>query len=124
PLEAVAISGDGKYLASAGTDHTVMLWELASLRGRKLVGHRNAVRGVAFSPDHTHLASTSEDGGLWLWDVATGEGEQLVDYTHSLRPVVWLDASTLLVGAFDGALGRIDITTRKATWTRNHRAEL
>ncbi|HVK85032.1 MAG TPA: WD40 repeat domain-containing protein, partial [Kofleriaceae bacterium] len=45
PIEAIEVSPDGTYVASAGTDGSVWLWELASATGRKLAGHRDTVRG-------------------------------------------------------------------------------
>jgi predicted Ser/Thr protein kinase len=125
PIEAMAMSSDGVHLASAGTDHQVLLWTLSTGANRRLLGHANTVRGVAFSPDNTHLASTGEDGSLYLWDVATATGGLLVQYGYSLRPVIWLDDHTLLVGAFDGAVGKVDTITKQAHWYKGiHHAEL
>lgn len=110
PIETMTISSDGKYLATAGTDHLIWLWELASGAGRRLEGHASSLRGVAFSPDNTQLASTGDDGAVWLWDVAAGTGRKLYQHHHALRPVVWLDDKTVIVGSFDGMLGRFDTT--------------
>jgi eukaryotic-like serine/threonine-protein kinase len=125
PIEAMTLSSDGVYLATAGTDHQVLLWTLATGASRRLLGHTNSVRGVAFSPDNTRLASTGEDGTLYLWDVASASGGLLLKYRYSLRPLTWLDNTSLLVGAFDGAVARIDVTTKQARWLASvHKAEL
>jgi serine/threonine protein kinase/WD40 repeat protein len=126
PIEALAMSSDGVYLASAGTDHLVILWNVADGSRRELAGHNQTVRGVAFSADNSKLASTAEDGTLFVWDVASGAGTQLLADTHSLRPLVWVDANDVLVGTFDGRIGRVDVTTKHVTWTRDpkHGAEL
>jgi WD40 repeat protein len=120
------MSSDGTYLASAGTDHLVILWNVADGTRRELVGHNQTVRGVAFSADNKKLVSTSEDGTLYVWDVATATGTQLLADTHSLRPVVWVDANSVLVGAFDGRIGLVDVTTKRVRWARDpkHGAEL
>jgi eukaryotic-like serine/threonine-protein kinase len=127
PIEWLALSSDGTYVATAGTDHVVMLWNLNTLQSKRLTGHGGTVRRVAFSPDNSRLASTAEDGTLWLWDVASGEGEQLAAHSHALRPLVWFDDTTLLVGAFNGALARIDLAAPRPlrpVWRQLHKAEL
>jgi WD40 repeat protein len=73
PVLALAISPDGTYLASAGGDGAVRIWEVATGRVRAVLGgHAGPVRELAISPDGTYLASAGEDGVVRIWEVATG----------------------------------------------------
>jgi WD40 repeat protein len=81
-LAAVALSLDGKILASRGwRDNSVVLWDVAT--GKKL--HRlgkptgggsgfmvTSRHGLTFSPSDKYLAAGTENGVLLIWEVATG----------------------------------------------------
>lgn len=69
----VAISSDGRTLASGGVDQTIRLWDLQTGHCRYLLdGHRGWVRSVIFSADSQILFSGGDDRTIKLWDVQTG----------------------------------------------------
>ena len=68
---------DGSWLASAGVDGTVWIWDPASGRDRAtLTGHKTTVHGgaaaLAVAPDGSWLASAGRDGTVRIWDPASG----------------------------------------------------
>lgn len=71
---SVAFSPDGATALSASTDHTLILWNVATGEMiRRFEGHRDWVRAVNFSADGKFAVSASSDYTIILWDVATGE---------------------------------------------------
>jgi RNA polymerase sigma factor (sigma-70 family) len=67
---AVALSTDGKLLAS-GEGNAISVRELATGKELcRLLGHRDAIHGLAFSPDARRLASASWDTTALVWDVS------------------------------------------------------
>ena len=69
-VSGLAFQPDGDYLATAGDDHRVRLW---NVKTGKLVatlsGHDDWVRAVKFSRDGRYLASAAADGKLIVWDL-------------------------------------------------------
>ena len=66
----LAISPDGKYLASTESSTAIHLWNLDTLRRRSLLrGHLFNIRSLAFSPDGQILASGDSKGNVIVWDI-------------------------------------------------------
>ena len=70
-VNAVALTPDGKTLATAGADGAVKLWDVPAgkLRGT-LQRHETPALVLAFSGDGRHVTSVGADGTVLVWDLA------------------------------------------------------
>jgi WD40 repeat protein/beta-lactamase regulating signal transducer with metallopeptidase domain len=77
PLESVALSKDGRLLATVGgwseTSGELRVWDLGSGRTRFAVKESKGVRTVAFSPDGALLAAGDFDNLIKLRDTTSGK---------------------------------------------------
>ncbi|MFE2645456.1 NB-ARC domain-containing protein, partial [Streptomyces nigra] len=72
-VRSVAVAPNGAWLASAGDDRRVRVWDLAtSACIATLTGHADWVRSVAVAPNGAWLASGSDDRTVRIWDPVTG----------------------------------------------------
>jgi len=77
---AMAVSPDGRLLATADSHAKIRLWQVAD--GQQLLswdGHPGWTRALAFSPDGKTLISGSDDKTVKLWDVYTGKCRQSLE---------------------------------------------
>ncbi len=136
PIESVAFSPDGRWLASGSQGGgSIGLWDAASgQEAHILKGHTDTVYSVAFCPDSRSLASGSRDGRIKLWDVASGRevptgymDNTLFGFVPSVLSVVFSpDGRWLASGSQDGTttLWRVasEISERKVRTLTGHSA--
>ncbi|XP_043698057.1 mitogen-activated protein kinase-binding protein 1 isoform X2 [Telopea speciosissima] len=76
-LSCVAVSQDGRYIASGESGHqpAVLIWDYSTQALiSELKGHQYGVASIAFSPNGKHMVSAGfpRDGYLCLWDWRSG----------------------------------------------------
>ncbi len=73
-VKAVAVSPDGKYLATGSRDRSAKLWDLATgMEIRSFLGHDHTVNGVQFSANGKWLITSSADQTAKVWELLTGK---------------------------------------------------
>ncbi|MCL2933152.1 MAG: S-layer homology domain-containing protein [Trichodesmium sp. MAG_R03] len=72
-IQAIAISPDGKILASSGEDGKIHLWDMGT---GKLLGSIKGYGTIVFSPDGQQLVSVAEDNVIQLWQIYGSAIEQ------------------------------------------------
>jgi len=103
-VEDLAFSPDGGWLAAAGKDHNVHLWDASD--GHELhtfAGHNDKVNAVAFTPDGHWLISASDDGSTRIWDARTGAEVALLCSINDTGDWAVVTPDGLFDGSTDGA---------------------
>jgi RNA polymerase sigma factor (sigma-70 family) len=122
-LRAVAVSRDGKRIASGSEDASLRVWDAAT--GKPLWQHVSERwnYAVAFSPDGNMVAAGADDQTLRLFDAATGKERQRfkIDASDVYSLAFTPDGTTLAVGlvnwqAQGGGAGKLAKPNRIQLW--------
>ncbi|MGA7392366.1 MAG: TIR domain-containing protein, partial [Terrimicrobiaceae bacterium] len=92
-VDTLALSPNGRHLATASEDHTARVWDLSGGEEIARLKHDGPVNGVVFSPDGAFLATTirsasfdSASNCAWLWEAKTGR--QVARVAHDERRAI------------------------------------
>ena len=119
-VRCLAISPDGKILASGSYDDTIKLWELDTGKNlRTLTGHSGDIEAIAISPDGQILASGGDDGTIKLWNLNTGqEIRTLKGHYNFIRSIaISPDGKILASGSYDDTIKLWELDTGKEIQT-------
>ncbi len=113
---------DGRFLASASTDQTILVWDVMHFQGgdqqkpaRTLRSPTYWVRSPAYAPDGKMIAAGSGDGVVYVWDAANGKrlltlkGEQGFIWDVTFSPT----GDRLAAAAEDGSIVLWEVKNRR-----------
>lgn len=118
PIYAVAISPNGRMVASGGADRPsrgntesgglIRIWDFQTKEPRPILRYNATVSTIAFSPNNRWIAGGSSNGTIRVWDAGTGE--RIYEFTEDTEPIWQLefspDSKLLLSLSLDGT-GRL-----------------
>lgn len=114
----IAISRDGRYMATASFDKFVAIWDIAARKEIARATMPTPMRSVAFSPSGQLLAAGSGHNSFTLWDLESGAGRTYtiprVDAKSDVSGIAFSpDGKRLATTHMDSSITLWDVTTQK-----------
>jgi WD40 repeat protein len=105
-VEELAISSDGKHLATVGWGEAVRVWNLDTGKlHHSLIAPGDRLKGVAFSPGGAMVAACGDNRAVHRWRTDTGEAlDAGPGHTGSVEAVAWLLPGRILTAGKDRSL--------------------
>ncbi|KAF5320248.1 hypothetical protein D9611_011282 [Ephemerocybe angulata] len=116
-VSAVAVSGDGRIIASGTQNGLVHLLDASTGKVQTILkGHTHWVRSVTFSWDGTRVASGSYDKTVRVWDASTGRAVSILrGHRGWVNSVAFSgDGTGIVSGSYDKTVRIWDASTGMA----------
>lgn len=80
PSPALAVSPDGKQIATGGANHSVRLWDAETgAAGPSWQAHRDVITALRYTTDGKSLISSSLDGTIRFWHATDGAPQGVIE---------------------------------------------
>jgi len=113
---AVAVSSDGKWLATGAADGRVYVWNVADgTLARTITEHGQPVYCAAFSPDGSMLVTGGADQAAYVWEVGTWNLIRRLPQDGAVRAVAFSADSLRVALGVEGAGGNVVTAYQKGT---------
>ncbi len=125
-VDAVAWSGDGRFIATGGEDGATILWRAGNGRQWRVLdpeprGTQGAVNDIAIQPNGMLVVVALGNNELDVWDAATGELRKRLTLPAKPNALAWSPGGThLALGLANGEAHVLDASTWEATFTGGH----
>lgn len=106
PIAALSVSPDGKSIATASWDSSILITPLDGGPSRRLEGHQGNVNGVGFMPDGTTLVSAGYDATLRIWPQSGTP--RVIKLDSPLNALSIASDGRIAAGGSDGTLFLLD----------------
>ena len=76
-INAIALSEDGKHMATGSSDHTAIIWDIETGQAKKIIeAHNFAIYSLVFTPmieNKQYIITGSRDYTAKMWDAQNGQ---------------------------------------------------
>ncbi|MDQ2984062.1 MAG: hypothetical protein M3R70_09090, partial [Actinomycetota bacterium] len=119
-VNGLAVSPDGRLIATAGEDAKAKLWERKTGRLVRTLAQTGAVNAVSFSADGRFLATANNDKRASIWDVGSGKRTALFQHRAAVDKITFSPDGRDTFTVSGGALQKWDARSGRRLWS--HRA--
>lgn len=103
--EDIAFSPDASTMAVATKDHTIQIWDVASLSYRLTIKNIDKSTNLVFSPDGQIIAAGLTDRQIGLWDTHNGQPIARLQGSKGILRSIAFSPSSLFLASLDDKEG-------------------